>query len=78
MFRRRVYPCQIANARRFWKVPITMTLLQSRDLEILGHPFLRHLSLGLAGLRYRVARLELTLDNQRAESVVEQIALGFQ
>lgn len=50
---------------------------QSRDLKVLRCPFLRLLPLRFPGLRNRLTRLHLALDDQGSEPVVEQVALRF-
>lgn len=53
-------------------------LLQTRDLEVLGHPFLGNLSLGLASLCHRFAGFKLALDNERSESVVQKVSFWLE
>lgn len=72
-----MYVHPIANARRFEKAN-SVNYLEPRNLEILGHPLLRNLLLRLASLSYRLAGLELTLDDECAESVVQEVALGLE
>lgn len=73
-----MYVHPIANARRFEKANSVNNYLEPRYLEIFGHPLLRNLLLRLASLSYWLAGLELTLDDECAESVVQEVALGLE
>lgn len=72
-----MYVHPIANARRFEKVN-SVNYLEPRNLEILRHPLLRNLLFCLASLSYRFAGLELALDDECAESVVQEVTLGLE
>lgn len=52
--------------------------MKIRDLEVLRHPLLSHLSLGFLSLCYRLARFKLALNNECSEPVIQQVALGLQ
>lgn len=73
-----MYVHPIANARRFEEANSVNNYLESGNLEILRHPLLRNLLLRLASLSYRLAGLELTLHDECAESIVQEVALGLE
>jgi hypothetical protein len=73
-----MYVQPIANARRFRKAKNLNNYLKTRNFEVLGHPLLRYLLLRLASLCDRLAGLELALNDECAESVIQEVTLGLQ
>lgn len=55
-----------------------MAFSQPRNLEVLVSPFLGDLPLGLLGLRNRLTRLKLSLNDESSETIIQQVSLRFQ